>query len=234
MTVDLGPALGVLRRRSSGIAGKGGALQLRSGDEHQLQVAGYGAFRQRAQRQEDFTQLRAAHRRSRGASTRSRSLRAGYGVEHDPVPGQPLRVQLPGEAELHGNAANGFLRRPASRWPTGFPAPAVASIPASGIIASAADRCSNATFDVIPPDLREGMLHSWNVAFQRQLPRRFTADIAYVGNRGQDTWSCDLDVNAGSLQPGNARPAAVRRSSTAPGASTRVPAVQHRATTRCR
>ena len=41
---------------------------------------------------------------------------------------------------------------------------------------------------VIPPGLHEGTLQSWNVAFQRQLPYGFTADIAYVGSRGVDSW----------------------------------------------
>src|SRR5687768_18275537 len=32
----------------------------------------------------------------------------------------------------------------------------------------------NATLDVIRPDLREATLHSWNVAFQRELPFSLT------------------------------------------------------------
>ena len=46
-----------------------------------------------------------------------------------------------------------------------------------------------------PTGLREGTLHSWNVAFQRQLPFQLTADIAYVGNRGVDL-VMDVDENA--------------------------------------
>jgi hypothetical protein len=46
----------------------------------------------------------------------------------------------------------------------------------------------NSTFDVIPTGLREGTLHSWNVAYQRELPYRFTVDVAYVGNKAS-TWS---------------------------------------------
>ena len=48
---------------------------------------------------------------------------------------------------------------------------------------------------MIPTDLHEGTLHSWNVAFQRQLPFLLTADIAYVGNRGVDL-VMDVDTNA--------------------------------------
>src|SRR4029453_7673864 len=46
-----------------------------------------------------------------------------------------------------------------------------------------------------PPNLREGTLHSWNVAVQRQLPFHLTADIAYVGNRGVNL-VMDIDENA--------------------------------------
>jgi hypothetical protein len=53
----------------------------------------------------------------------------------------------------------------------------------------------NATLDVIPTTLHEGTLHSWNVAFQRQLPYSLTADIAYVGNRGVDL-VMDVNTNA--------------------------------------
>ena len=48
----------------------------------------------------------------------------------------------------------------------GFPAPVLVTIPSDGII-PVTGSLLNSTFDVIPPDLREGTLHSWNVAFQR-------------------------------------------------------------------
>jgi hypothetical protein len=48
----------------------------------------------------------------------------------------------------------------------------------------------------VPSDLREGKLHSWNVAYQRELPGRFSAEVAYVGNRGQDIIA-RIDLNAG-------------------------------------
>ena len=76
----------------------------------------------------------------------------------------------------------------------GFPAPALLDIPSNGII-PVTGALLNSTFDVIPTDLREGTLHSWNVAFQRQLPFLLTADIAYVGNRGVDL-VMDVDTNA--------------------------------------
>jgi hypothetical protein len=56
----------------------------------------------------------------------------------------------------------------------------------------------NSTYDVVPPVLHEGTLHSWNVAFQRQLPYGFTADVAYVGSKGVDL-VMDVDLNASMI-----------------------------------
>jgi hypothetical protein len=56
----------------------------------------------------------------------------------------------------------------------------------------------NTTYDVIPNDLHEATLHSWNVAYQRQLPYLLTADVAYVGNRGVDI-VMDVDTNASQV-----------------------------------
>jgi len=62
----------------------------------------------------------------------------------------------------------------------------------------------NATLDVISNDLHEGTLHSWNVAFQRQLPFLLTAEAAYVGNRGVDI-VMDVNTNASMVyNSGNA------------------------------
>jgi hypothetical protein len=80
----------------------------------------------------------------------------------------------------------------------GFPAPVFAAIPADGII-PAAGSLLNSTYDVIPPGLHEGALHSWNVAFQRELPARFTFDVAYVGNRGHDVIAT-INENAGQVR----------------------------------
>ena len=48
----------------------------------------------------------------------------------------------------------------------------------------------------MPSDLHEGSLHSWNVAYQRELPGRWSAEVAYVGNRGHDIIA-SLNMNAG-------------------------------------
>ena len=83
----------------------------------------------------------------------------------------------------------------------GFPAPVLANIPADGLI-TPTGTLLNSTFDVIPEGLHEGKLHSWNVAFQRQLPYGFTTDIAYVGSRGVGLVA-DLDTNASLIYGSN-------------------------------
>jgi len=92
----------------------------------------------------------------------------------------------------NGALVNGFQR--AGSMAAGFPDPVLLSVPSDGII-PVSGSLLNSTFDVIPPSLQEGTLHSWNVAFQRELPYRFTIDVAYVGNRGVNL-VMDVDTNA--------------------------------------
>ena len=131
-------------------------------------------------------------------------LRAGYGASTIPFPDNRYAFAFPVKQNFAGTSANGFQR--SGSMATGFPPPVLANIPQDGIIA-ATGSLLNSTYDVIPNTLHEGTLHSWNVAFQRQLPYGFTADIAYVGSKGVNLVA-DLDTNA-SLQYGsgnNGRP----------------------------
>jgi carboxypeptidase family protein len=119
-------------------------------------------------------------------------VRAGYGVGTIPFPDNRYAFNFPVKQNYSGSAVNGFQR--AGSMATGFPAPTLVSVPSDGVI-PVTGSLLNSTFDVISPDLREGTLHSWNVAFQRQLPYSLTADIAYVGNRGVDL-VMDVNTNA--------------------------------------
>ena len=119
-------------------------------------------------------------------------LRAGYGASTIPFPDNRYAFNYPVKQTYAGTAVNGF--QPAGSMATGFPAPALLDIPSSGII-PVSGSLTNATFDVIPNTLHEGTLRSWNVAYQRQLPYLLTADVAYVGNRGDDL-VMDVDANA--------------------------------------
>lgn len=65
----------------------------------------------------------------------------------------------------------------------GFPAPQVAVIPPNGIIpADTPYLLAQNINSAIPLDYHEGYIESWNVALQRQLPKNFTIEAAYVGN----------------------------------------------------
>ena len=120
-------------------------------------------------------------------------VRAGYGASTIPFPDNRYAFNYPVKQNYSGTAANGFQR--AGSMATGFPAPSLVDIPPDGIIPVAGS--------LLELDLRRdpdrtctrATLHSWNVAFQRQLPYSFTADIAYVGNRGVDL-VMDVDANA--------------------------------------
>ena len=119
-------------------------------------------------------------------------LRAGYGGSTIPFPDNRYAFNYPVKQNYSGSTANGF--QAGGSMATGFPSPTLVNIPQDGII-PVSGSLLNSTYDVVPPGLREGTLHSWNVAFQRQLPFHLTADVAYVGNRGVNL-VMDIDANA--------------------------------------
>ncbi len=122
-------------------------------------------------------------------------VRAGYGASTLPYPDNRYAFNYPVKQNYQGSAANGF--QAAGSMAQGFPDPALLTIPSNGVI-PVSGALRNATFDVIPTGLHEATLHSWNVAFQRQLPYALTAEAAYVGNRGIDI-VMDLDTNASRI-----------------------------------
>ncbi|PYQ78488.1 MAG: TonB-dependent receptor, partial [Acidobacteria bacterium] len=101
------------------------------------------------------------------------------------------------------NAPNNFA--PAGSMKNGFPDPIVTQIPSTGVIDASPTALRNASYFHVPSNLHEGSLHSWNIAYQRELPSRFTVDIAYVGNRGHDI-PTQFNENAAIVVglPGNA------------------------------
>lgn len=124
-------------------------------------------------------------------------VRAGYGMSTAPFADNTYAFNFPVKQNNQFNAANAFVSPSGVSMATGFPAPVVADIPSDGIINAGADaRLRNASYVYIPNDLKEGQIHSWNVAFQREIGYNFTAEVAYVGNHGQDIIQ-RLDLNAG-------------------------------------
>jgi hypothetical protein len=123
-------------------------------------------------------------------------LRGGYGVSTIPFPDNSYAFNFPVKQTNQFNAPNAFT--PAGSMSTGFPAPVVANIPSNGILDASTSALRNQAYFSIPLNLHEGSLHSWNVAFQRQLPGNLTGEVAYVGNRGHDIVT-QYNANAGMV-----------------------------------
>ena len=144
-------------------------------------------------------------------------FRAGYGSSTIPWPDNSYAFNFPTKQNNQISAPNSFAT--AGSMAAGLPAPNFAAIPDSGIVPGNNFRAQG--FFSVPKDLKEGILHSWNVAFQRELPWGFTGEVAYVGNRGQDIIA-RIDLNAGyQLGADNAgRPLFVQFGRTASTTST--------------
>ena len=95
-----GPALGILhaahRHRRAWQP-----VELRSGEQHAARL-GLRHDQRFGERQEHVVEHQRAHRHLLAPEQRHGRAR-GLRWQHDPVPRQPLRVQLPGQAELLGN-----------------------------------------------------------------------------------------------------------------------------------
>ena len=131
-------------------------------------------------------------------------IRGGYGGSVIPFPDNSYAFNFPVKQNNQFLAPNNFA--PIGSLAAGFSTPTVFAIPSSGVIDANLPILKNSALYYAPPDLREGTLHSYNVAFQRQLPWNFTADVAYVGNVGRGILA-NLNLNAanqlGLAAPGN-------------------------------
>ena len=174
-----------------GIQGKG-TLANYDPSIHAIRVAGYGDVDNSLNVKRTFTNFGPRTGISWRLNEQS-VVRAGYGASAIPFPDNRYAFNYPVKQNYAGSAVNAFQN--AGSMAAGFPAPALLTIPATGIVPIAGTALQNATLDVITPGLKEGTLHSWNVAYQRQLPFLLSADIAYVGNRGVDL-VLDVDTNA--------------------------------------
>jgi hypothetical protein len=130
-------------------------------------------------------------------------LRGGYGVSTLPFPDNSYVYNYPVKQNNVFNAPNNFAA--AGSMQNGFPDPVFVQIPSNGLIDASPTALRNASYFHVKPDMHEGSLHSFNVAFQRELARRFTLDVAYVGNRGRDVQT-QFNENAATVigLPGNA------------------------------
>jgi len=202
MTVDLGlrheyytPFVGITRQ---------GGLSNYDPATNQLLVSGYGDVEDNIGVKSTWHNFNPRLGLSYRLSDRQ-VLRAGYGSSTIPFGDNTYAFNFPVKQNNQFTAANAFIPPPGITMSAGFPAPLVAQIPSNGHIDAGADpRLRNGAYVTFPSDLHEGMLHSWNVAYQRELGYNFTAEVAYVGNHGQDIIQ-RLDLNAGyTLGAGNA------------------------------
>jgi hypothetical protein len=166
-----------------------------------LQVAGYGNVGESVGVQKYLKNFGPRA----GASYRLNDktvLRGGYGVSTLPFPDNAYVYNYPVKQNNVLNAPNNFA--PAGSMKAGFPDQVFVQIPSNGILDASPTVLRNASYFHVRPDMHEGSLHSFNVAFQRELPAHFSLDVAYVGNRGHDTQT-QFNENAATVvgQPGN-------------------------------
>ncbi|HZT32925.1 MAG TPA: TonB-dependent receptor [Bryobacteraceae bacterium] len=127
-------------------------------------------------------------------------LRAGFGISYITFPIDLYAYNFPVEPTQQFSSLSSY--GPALLTPTnpasfaqGFPAIAPFSYPANGIIPANTSNLLNQSYYVINPQWRNPYLVSWNLAYQRILPRQWSFDIAYVGNRGVRT-PIEYNMNA--------------------------------------
>src|SRR4051812_23276942 len=166
-----------------------------------LQVAGYGAVGQSVGVERYLKNFGPRA----GASYRLNDktvLRGGYGVSTLPFPDNSYVYNYPVKQNNVLNAPNNFA--PAGSMRAGFPDQVFVQIPSNGILDASPTVLRNASYFHVRPDMHEGSLHSFNVAYQRELPARFSLDVAYVGNRGHDVQT-QYNENAANVvgRPGN-------------------------------
>jgi len=178
LTVDLG-----LRHEYyspfTGLVDQGG-LSNYDPTTNTLQIAGYGNVSESAGVE---SYLRNFGPRA-GASYRlddKTVLRGGYGLSTLPFPDNSYIYNFP--IKQNNVFTPTISSQPAGSMKAGFPDPVVAVIPPNGIIDAGSAALKSGAFFHARSDMHEGSLHTYNVAIQRELPGRFTLDVAYVGNR---------------------------------------------------
>lgn len=139
-------------------------------------------------------------------------VRAGWGIAFDPIPtfqSAAAANTVPGLAysctsSTYGPApAPGCSGVPSNvRLGQGFPQSGVApALQPSSFLSPPAQLLGVAPNVVVfDPNLKDATVHQWNVTVQRQLPLGFTAQVGYVGNRGERLYS-QVDANQISASP---------------------------------
>jgi hypothetical protein len=177
----------------TGIADKGG-LSNYDPSNNTVRVAGYGNVPQNIGLKSNFKnfapRLGFAYR-----FDEKTVVRGGFGTTIIPFPDNRYAYNFPVKQTEQYNSPNSFAA--AGKMVDGFGPPTTFPIPDSGTVDASIPQLRNAVLFYVPPDLKEGKLHSWNVAFQRQLPWNLVGEVAYVGNVGRGIVGVDWNINAG-------------------------------------
>ncbi len=186
-----------------GLVEEGGLSNYEPSD-NTVRVAGFGDIPQNIGVKNTFTnfapRLGAAYR-----FNDKTVIRGGFGTTIIPFPNNSYAFNFPVKQNNQFNPPNSFGT--AGSMAAGFPAPIIFNIPANGIIDANLPVLRNTGLFSVPSSLQEGKIHSWNVAFQRELWWGITAEAAYVGNVGRGIIT-PIDINAGLVpgQDNNGRP----------------------------
>jgi hypothetical protein len=193
LTLDLG-----LRhefyRPHTGIVGRGG-LSNYDITNNTLRVAGYGDVPLDVGVREYYKNFAPRL----GAAFRlddKTVIRGGFGTSIIPFPDNRYAFNFPIKQNNQFNPPNQFAA--AGSMAAGLPAPQVFNVPDNGIIPADTALLRNSGFFHVPANLREARIHSWNVAFQREIWWGLTAEAAYVGNVGRGIIA-DFNLNAGMV-----------------------------------
>jgi hypothetical protein len=124
-------------------------------------------------------------------------MRAGYGLAFSgegftrPFRGDasyPGALNRTFEVESDGNHQWGWL----GNISDGIP---FIELPSNDLVRQPLPVDSSNTRTMVPETVVRPRIHSYNVAFERQLPYAMSVDVAYVGNRSDNHWT-DFNVNA--------------------------------------
>jgi hypothetical protein len=127
-------------------------------------------------------------------------IRAGYGNTRNPLPwSRPMRGSYPFDVNNNANALGTY------EWVTtlaqGIPAVNLPDTSKGEVILPSGVYIRSPN----PNDVDRGVVHQWNVTFQRRLPLDLALEVAYVGTATNGGYA-DLNVNVG--RPGGGGSAA--------------------------
>jgi hypothetical protein len=127
-------------------------------------------------------------------------MRAGYGLAFS---GEGFTRPFRGDASYPG-ALNRAFNTPTDgnhQWgwlqtiQEGIP---FIELPSSDLVRQVLPVDSANTRTMVPETVTRPRIHSYNVAFERQLPYSMSVDVAYVGNRSDGQWT-DFNMNASTV-----------------------------------